>query len=89
MTTTLQRTKEIEREGGVLCVMMIDIDYFKAYNDHYGHGEGDMFVWRMWLLFIKADTATSKRYDCTVWRRKSLWWCLKTLGMRVLVLPWE
>ncbi len=34
--------KEIEREGGVLCVMMIDIDYFKAYNDHYGHGEGDV-----------------------------------------------
>ena len=39
--------KEVTREGGVLCVMMIDIDYFKPYNDHYGHGEGDICLVRV------------------------------------------
>lgn len=29
------------REGGTLSLMMIDIDYFKRYNDHLGHVQGD------------------------------------------------
>lgn len=29
------------RNGGVMSVMMIDIDFFKPYNDNYGHGKGD------------------------------------------------
>jgi len=30
-----------EREQRSLALLMIDIDFFKAYNDHYGHIQGD------------------------------------------------
>jgi diguanylate cyclase (GGDEF)-like protein/PAS domain S-box-containing protein len=33
-----QRAK---RQKYVMSVMMLDVDHFKAYNDHYGHSEGD------------------------------------------------
>ncbi|MBS0509399.1 MAG: diguanylate cyclase [Proteobacteria bacterium] len=29
------------REGTALALVMIDVDHFKAYNDHYGHVAGD------------------------------------------------
>jgi diguanylate cyclase (GGDEF)-like protein len=30
-----------QRTGAPVSLLMIDVDYFKAYNDHYGHLEGD------------------------------------------------
>ena len=33
--------KSLSRSGGDLSLMMIDIDFFKNYNDTYGHSEGD------------------------------------------------
>ena len=39
--TLLQEWKRMARNKKNLAMIMIDIDHFKLYNDHYGHIEGD------------------------------------------------
>jgi diguanylate cyclase (GGDEF)-like protein len=50
----LQRVWEQARaDGSEIALMMIDVDHFKAYNDRYGHPEGD--------ACLKEIAATLKR----------------------------
>jgi diguanylate cyclase (GGDEF)-like protein len=37
----------LSRQKSPLAILMIDIDYFKLYNDHYGHLEGDKCIRRL------------------------------------------
>lgn len=48
------------REGETLSLLMIDIDYFKAFNDHFGHLEGDQCLCR--VASILADSV-NRPYD--------------------------
>lgn len=36
-----REVRRAKRNGTVVSLLMIDIDYFKPYNDHYGHQQGD------------------------------------------------
>ena len=57
---TLRRLiRSLSRAGGLISVMMIDIDYFKNYNDAYGHVEGDNCLKKV----AKALTESVTRAD--------------------------
>lgn len=55
----------LKRLAGNLSIIMIDIDYFKSYNDHYGHGAGDeclIQVAKTLSSLIKRPTDLLARY---------------------------
>jgi diguanylate cyclase (GGDEF)-like protein len=39
--------KAAKRSRQTLSLLLVDIDYFKVFNDHYGHGAGDMALRRV------------------------------------------
>ena len=48
--------KTLSRSGGILSLMMIDIDNFKDYNDTYGHSAGDACLKTVAELLSKSIT---------------------------------
>ena len=56
---------QVRRTGRPLSALMIDVDYFKAYNDRYGHQAGDLClsqVARCLLEAVKRPTDIVARY---------------------------
>jgi diguanylate cyclase (GGDEF)-like protein len=49
--------RRAQRSGGELSLLLMDIDSFKAYNDHFGHQQGDACL----VTVAKALAATLKR----------------------------
>ncbi len=60
-----KKYKEMQRENGTLALIMVDIDFFKPYNDNYGHWQGDEAltkVARTLKKTIKRPTDVVARY---------------------------
>ena len=58
--------RRARRSGEPLCVLMIDVDNFKAHNDTFGHAHGDQ-VLRTLARILKSQTA-SRGPLRTLWR---------------------
>ena len=43
----IKEMQRAARNGEMLAVMMIDVDFFKSYNDYYGHQDGDICLRRV------------------------------------------
>lgn len=44
----------LRREKGLLSLLMVDVDHFKAYNDRYGHVAGDVCLQRAASVFTES-----------------------------------
>ena len=46
--------RHAKRNGKTLSLIMIDIDFFKTYNDHYGHQKGDLCLIEVAAALVKG-----------------------------------
>jgi len=70
-----QRWREAAHNGSSLAIAMIDIDHFKAYNDHYGHQAGDLC-----LQQVAAALASTMRSESD---------CLARYGGEEFIVMWN
>ncbi len=49
-----QEWQKFRQGEGNLSLMMIDVDYFKFYNDHYGHSQGDSCLIQVAQLLVSC-----------------------------------
>ncbi|MCL2834260.1 MAG: GGDEF domain-containing protein [Treponema sp.] len=57
--------KSISRANSILSLMMIDLDFFKKYNENYGHEKGDNClknIAKVLTLSLKRDNDVIARY---------------------------
>ena len=51
--------RRAQRSGTPLSLIIADIDFFKQYNDHYGHGVGDVCLKRVATALIESSDRPS------------------------------
>ncbi|MDR1689634.1 MAG: GGDEF domain-containing protein [Clostridiales bacterium] len=51
--------RRMSRDGTTLSIMMIDLDFFKRYNDTYGHAEGDKCLKAVAGILTRGVTRSS------------------------------
>ncbi|MGI9289691.1 MAG: EAL domain-containing protein [Gammaproteobacteria bacterium] len=88
MTNCLNRRAMLETFSGIfnearlerkaLCCAMIDIDHFKAFNDHYGHAAGDKVI-----KFVATTLNSGTRTGDVVARYGGEEFCLALPGLTV------
>ena len=57
--------KSVSRSGGAFSLMMIDVDFFKKYNETYGHSKGDnclKIIAKVLTQSLKRDNDFVARY---------------------------
>src|SRR5690606_27540169 len=54
METLEREIARAEQHSGNLCILMIDVDQFKRFNDVYGHAGGDQVLKELSVLLTNA-----------------------------------
>jgi len=52
----LQEINRARRSGSELSLIMLDVDHFKSYNDHYGHPAGDVVLQKLADIMQRASS---------------------------------